>query len=74
MTQYGYQFATWFFENFFRFFTGWRIPGTKMSPAAFFLFTSFIGLVLRFLIQVINRQRGPSSSSFTGFIRRNNKD
>lgn len=32
-----------------RLFTSWYIPGTHTTPAAFFLFLAFVGIILRFV-------------------------
>lgn len=38
-----------FFALIWRFFSGWYIPGTNVTPAAFMLFLLFFALVLRLI-------------------------
>ena len=37
------------FSTIWRLFTSWYIPGTHTTPAAFFLFLGFAGIILRFV-------------------------
>lgn len=37
------------FENVFRLFTSWYIPGTNVTPAVAIFGIAFVSLVLRFL-------------------------
>lgn len=36
-------------------FTSWRIPGTGVTPAAFFLFLLFAGFTLKFIRSLFSR-------------------
>lgn len=39
-------FLQWFFENIWKFFTSWKIPGTGVTPAGWLLFLVVAPLVL----------------------------
>lgn len=46
-------FVTSYFEQIWRIFTGWVIPGTvHITPAVWFMFVLSLGVVLRFLIKL----------------------
>lgn len=42
------------FGTVWRLFTSWHIPGTAVTPGAFFLFLLFAAFVLRFLKSVFS--------------------
>lgn len=37
------------FGSIWRLFTSWDIPGTHTTPAGWFLFLAFVGIILRFI-------------------------
>lgn len=37
------------FNTVWKLFTGWEIPGTHTTPAAFILYLGFVGIILRFV-------------------------
>lgn len=62
MTQDGILFTQWFFSEFWRFFNSWHIPGTSMTPAAFFLTCIIIPLALKFILSVVSGIRSGSGA------------
>lgn len=46
------------FGTIWQVFTSWHIPGTGTTPAMFFLFLLFAGLIIRFIKGLLDRQGG----------------
>lgn len=53
MTSDGLLVLECLFDTLWRLFTSWHIPGTKTTPAAFFMFLAVCGLALKFLYRII---------------------
>lgn len=53
MTADGQAFIQWFFSSIWRFFTDWKIPGTDMTPASWFMFLIVAGLVLTLITKFL---------------------
>lgn len=49
MTSDGILILEWYFENLFKFFTEWKIPGTNVTPATWFIFLIIAGVLLTFI-------------------------
>lgn len=49
MTQDAYSVVQLLFSSIWGLFTGFNIPGTNVTPAAFFIFILFVGIVIRFV-------------------------
>lgn len=49
MTADGLSIISWYFINFFRFFTDWHIPGTNVSPAMWLIFLAISVFVFEFI-------------------------
>lgn len=45
------------FDNFWRLFNSFYIPGTRMTPAAMLLFIVVGGLVIRFIRSIVQQHR-----------------
>ena len=52
MTSDGISILEWFFDTFWLFFTSWKIPGTNVTPATWFIFLIFAGLVLSLIVRL----------------------
>lgn len=52
MTADGLAVLQCLFQVIWRLFTSWYIPGTRTTPAAFFLFLIAAGLALRFIVRL----------------------
>lgn len=53
MTQDGLDFITWFFPQIWKFFTVWKVPGTGVTPASWFMFFIVAGLVLTLITKLL---------------------
>lgn len=62
MTKDGLLVLECLFENVWRLFNSWYIPGTKVTPGSFLLFLAFAGLVLRWLSRLFEVQIGASAA------------
>lgn len=62
MTNDGLLIVKALFENTWQLFNSWFIPGTKVTPASFFLFLAFAGLILRWLTRLFDVQIGASAA------------
>lgn len=49
MTADGFEFLSWFFPSIWQFFTSWKVPGTNVTPASWFMFIIVAGIVLVFI-------------------------
>ena len=58
MTSDGLTIISWYFINFFRFFTDWHIPGTNVTPAMWFIFLSISVIVFKFIKRFITQDLG----------------
>lgn len=63
MTSDGITFISWFFQTFWIFFNSWKIPGTGLTPAAFFIGSSVLIMALKFILSVVSQVRIGSSSA-----------
>ena len=55
MTSDGVLIVQFIFQTIWQFFTGWYIPGTGTTPAAFFLFVGSAGIGLKIILRVLSR-------------------
>lgn len=55
MTSDGILFLEWFFQNIWQFFTSWKVPGTAMTPASWFMFLIVAGLVLTLITKFLGQ-------------------
>lgn len=62
MTKDGILVLQCLFENIWRLFTSWNIPGTEVTPAGFLVFLAFCGLVLRWLSRLFDVQIGANAA------------
>lgn len=53
MTQDGLDIITWFFPTFWKFFNDWKIPGTDVTPASWFIFFIVAGVVLTLISKLL---------------------
>lgn len=66
MTQDAYLIIRTTFSSIWTLFTGWHIPGTNVSPGAWFLFLVAAGIGLRSLKRIISREIGEDHSGKKG--------
>ena len=64
MTSDGVLIVQFIFQTIWKFFTGWYIPGTGTTPAAFFLFVGSAGIGLKIILRVLSRN-STAGSGFT---------
>lgn len=62
MTYDGVLIVKFIFETIWRLFTGWYIPGTATTPAAFFLFVGSAGIGLKIILRVLSRSASVGSN------------
>ncbi len=55
MTQDGLSVLVWLMENLFIFFTSWKIPGTGVTPATWFIFLLVAGIVFKFIKKFLSQ-------------------
>lgn len=55
MTQDGLSVLVWLMENLFKFFTSWKIPGTGVTPATWFIFLLVAGIVFNFIKKFLSQ-------------------
>ncbi|MBR3963042.1 MAG: hypothetical protein IKK14_05905 [Oscillospiraceae bacterium] len=53
MTADGLSFIEWLFPNIWQFFSDWKIPGTNMTPASWFIFFIVAGVVLTLISKLL---------------------
>lgn len=58
MTSDGLSILIWLSENLFKFFTEWKIPGTGVTPATWFIFLLVAGVVFKFLKKFLGQDMG----------------
>lgn len=54
------------FQTIWRFFNSWYIPGTHATPASWFFFLAFAGIILRFLGRVQMTYHGEEDKPLDG--------